>query len=124
MRTAERRERTHDAGRAAELLALLFLAAKGYRILARRYIVKGGELDLVVRRGAVVAFVEVKARPSRDLAADAITPAKHRRIERAAAVWLTRNPWALALTLRGDAFLVTPRAWPRHVTDAFELRVG
>lgn len=123
-RARDRRRRTHDAGQAAELLALLLLCLKGYRILARRFTVDGGEIDLVARRGAVVAFVEVKARPTFTAASDALTARKQRRIEKAAAVWLARHPWATRMTLRGDAILVLPRSWPRHIPAAFELRIG
>ena len=49
-----------------------------------------------MRRGATIAFVEVKARDDLDAAAAAITEAKRRRIGRAARVWLARNPWAAA----------------------------
>ena len=120
----ERRRRTYESGHRAEWLALLWLSAKGYRILARRYAVHGGEIDIVARRGRVVAFVEVKARPTREEGLLAITCMKRQRIERAAAVWLARNPWAAARTLRGDALLLSRGSWPRHVPGAFELRIG
>lgn len=123
-RSAGQRQRTHDAGHRAEWIALVWLIARGYRILARRYGVQGGEIDIVVRRGEVVAFVEVKTRPTLDAALLSITEVKRRRIERAAAVWLTRNPWAMSLVFRGDAVLVAPRRMPRHVEDAFALRIG
>lgn len=108
-------------GRRAEWAATLLLSAKGYRVLARNFTVRGGEIDLVVRRGSTVAFVEVKARPTLDEALGAITEAKRRRIGRAARVWLARNPWAAALTLRGDGVFLAPRRLPRHVVDAFAL---
>jgi putative endonuclease len=53
-------------GRGAETLACWYLRLKGWRILARRARVPGGEVDIVARRGRIVAFVEVKARPTRD----------------------------------------------------------
>ena len=121
---AERRAKTYRAGHRAEWVAMLWLIAKGYRLLARRYGVRGGEIDIVARRGQVVAFVEVKARPTRVEALDALTEHKRRRVERAAAVWLARNPWAVAFTLRGDAVLIAPRRWPKQVEGAFELRIG
>lgn len=123
-RARDRRRRTHDAGQAAELLALILLTLKGYRVLARRFAVNGGEIDLVARRGNVVAFVEVKARPTVTAASEALSPRKQRRIEKAAAVWLARHPWAMRMTLRGDAILVLPRTWPRHIPAAFALRIG
>lgn len=116
-----RRRRTLLAGHRAERIALLLLAAKGYRLLARRYAVRGGEIDLVLRRGATVIFVEVKTRPRLEEAMTAVTPAQCRRIRLAAGVWLARNPWALPLTQRGDIVAIAPWRWPRHVPDAYEL---
>ncbi len=96
-RPAKARRRAHLFGLRAESIAALLLRLKGYHVLARRFAAAGGEIDLVVRRGATIAFVEVKARDDLDAAADAITEAKRRRIGRAARVWLARNPWAAAL---------------------------
>lgn len=110
-------------GRRAEWTALLLLIAKGYRPLARNYVVSGGEIDLVMRRGDTIVFVEVKARPAVETAATMLSPQKRRRIECAARVWLARHPRAAALTLRGDGVFVAPRRWPRHIENAFELRL-
>lgn len=94
---------------------------KGYRILARRYSAAGGEIDIVARRGDVIAFVEVKARPGLEEAAVAISEGKRRRMSQAARAWLTRNPWAVRATLRGDAVFVAPRRLPRHLPAAYML---
>ena len=95
------------------------VALKGYSVIARRYAVSGGEIDLIARRGGSIAFVEVKARAELDDAAAAISAIKRRRIARAARVWLSRNPWAVGLTLRGDAVFVAPRRLPRHAPSAY-----
>jgi putative endonuclease len=121
---AARRRAGHDFGRRAETLAALWLRAKFYRILARRYRVQGGEIDIIARRGDVIAFVEVKARENIDDAMIAITPQKQRRVSVAAARWLTVNPWAVNLTLRADAIFVAPRRLPLHVENVMELRIG
>ena len=113
-RAAERR------GRLAELAAVLLLTLKGYRVLARRVRTPVGEIDLIARRGRVLAFVEVKARSAEDAAAEAVTPGQRRRIARAAAWWLARRPAFGDHVLRFDAVLVAPRRLPRHVTGAFE----
>ena len=119
----EGRRGANAFGRRAEWIATLVLLAKGYRPLARNYVVRGGEIDLIARRGSTVVFVEVKARPGLDAAVTAISATKRARIERAARVWLARNPWAAAHVLRGDGIFVVPWRWPRHIANAFELRL-
>ncbi|RVU19024.1 YraN family protein [Methylobacterium oryzihabitans] len=118
-----RRRATFLRGHRAETLALLALLLKGYRPLARRFAAAGGEIDLVVRRGDVIAFVEVKARPTLDEALAAIDAAKRRRFSRAALAWITRHPASVGLTLRADAVFVAPGRWPRHVVSAFEIEI-
>ncbi|WOJ89796.1 YraN family protein [Methylocapsa polymorpha] len=124
MRTARDRRRAHWRGILAEQLAALVLRAFGYRILACRYRVNGGEIDIVARRGDAVAFVEVKARPTLDEAKTAIDLTKRRRMSRAAKIWLSANPWAAPLTLRGDAVYLAPWRWPRHAIAAVDLDLG
>ena len=108
-------------GHKAEWLAAAFLMAKGYRILARRYGGKGGEIDLIAKRGATIAFVEVKARSDLDMALQAITPEKQRLMARCVRNWLAQNPWANQHFLRADAVFLAPWRWPRHIMSIFEL---
>ncbi len=119
----KRKRGAHVFGLRAESVAALLLRLKGFTIVERRYSVSGGEIDLIARRGDVVAFVEVKARADIEAAAFAISPTKRRRIARAARVWLSRNGWANRLTLRGDAVFVAPRRLPRHAPDAYRLEI-
>jgi len=108
-------------GRRAEWLAILWLTAKGYRLLERRFGGKGGEIDLVMKRGRTIAFVEVKARGALEDALGAITPQKRRLVEARIRQWLAQNPWAMEHHLRADAVFLAPRRWPRHVPAVFEL---
>jgi putative endonuclease len=119
----ERRREAHVYGLRAESIAALLLRLKGYTILTRRFVVSGGEIDLVARRRGSIAFVEVKARADLEVAAIAISATKLRRIRRAARVWLMRNPWAAGLTLRGDAVFVAHGRLPRHQPDAYRLEI-
>jgi putative endonuclease len=116
-----RRRSAHLFGLKAESIAALMLRCKGYTILARRFMVSGGEIDLIARRGGSIAFVEVKARADLEAAVISISAMKRRRIARAARVWLARNPWAAGLTLRGDAIFVAPKRLPRHTPSAYSL---
>jgi putative endonuclease len=108
------------AGARGEGAAVLFLRLKGYRILARNYLVKGGEIDIIAQKGETLAFVEVKWRAALDDAFLAIDAAKRRRIVRAARVFISRRG-VDGLTLRGDAIYLAPWRWPHHVAGGFEL---
>ena len=119
----KRRRGAHALGLKAESIAALLLLFKGYSILARRFAVSGGEIDLIARRGRSIAFVEVKARGDLDSAVTSISAAKQRRIALAARVWLARNPWAAGLTLRGDAIFIAPGRLPRHAPSAYSLEI-
>jgi putative endonuclease len=116
------RHGAYRRGHRGEWLAALALMLKGYRIVARRYRTRLGEIDLIARRGDLVLIVEVKARPTLDEAMDAVGGMSERRIEAAADLWLMRQPDQGQLSLRFDMVAVLPRRWPVHVEDAFQGR--
>jgi putative endonuclease len=107
-------------GRRAEALCRLALWLKGYRILGRGVRTPLGEIDILARRGDVLAVVEVKARPTRAAAADGPHPAQRARLARAAAVIIAARPDWAGLTLRFDLMIVTPGRWPLHLAGAWE----
>jgi putative endonuclease len=79
-----------------------------YRILGANVWIGGYELDLVVRRGRRVAFVEVKSK-SGDRFGDPfemVGPEKQRRIRRAAEAWLAANPELVELELSFEVVAV------------------
>ncbi len=80
-----------------------------------------GEIDLIARRGRLLALVEVKARPSLEQGGAAIRPRHRARIARAAEVFLQRHPQLAGLDLRFDVVLIAPRRWPRHLANAWHL---
>jgi putative endonuclease len=115
------RRRAERRGRFAEALCLWHLRLRGWRILARDYRVPVGEIDIVARRGGVLAAIEVKARGSFVDAAEAISPRQRRRVARAFEHFLAGRPNLAALTLRFDVMLVAPRRLPRHLANAWDL---
>jgi putative endonuclease len=121
VRRSQAQDGAGRTGRIAEGLAAAYLILKGYRILARRFGGKGGEIDLIARRGRRVIFVEVKARASMEVAAQAVSPRKAALVSRRVAQWLARNPWANGHDLRADAVFIAPWRWPRHVAQVFEI---
>ncbi len=118
------RRAAYAYGLRAETVATLWLRARLYKILARNFRAHGGEIDIVARRGRTIVFVEVKARGALDDAIIAITPQKQRRFSLAAGRWVAANPWAMSYTLRADAIFLAPGRLPRHLENAFELRIG
>jgi putative endonuclease len=114
-----RRRRAYRSGHSGEILAALRLMLSGYRILARRYRTRMGEIDLVARRGKWLAFVEVKRRANLAAGLEAVTPAARMRIRRSAELFLRRHPALSELSLRFDIIVITPWSWPRHVIDAW-----
>ncbi len=96
--------------------------AKGYRILARRYRTRLGEIDLIARRGDLVLIVEVKARRTLVEAMEAVAWQSERRSEGAADLWLARQPDYGRLSVRFDMVAVLPWRWPAHVENIFQGR--
>jgi putative endonuclease len=107
-------------GLSAESRCAAWLLAKGYRILARRFRSRAGEIDIIARRRGVTAFVEVKARATLDEAAYAVTPIQQHRIIAAAEAWLATHPQYANDELRFDAMLIAPGRLPRHLVAAFD----
>ena len=79
-----------ERGRQAEDDALAYLLLQGLVLLQRNYLCRGGELDLIMRDGAGIVFVEVRLRSGTAFggALASITPAKQRRMVVAAQTWL------------------------------------
>ena len=117
-RTARRR-RAVRFGHWAESAAALWLRLKGYRVLARQVRTPAGEIDLVARRGNVVAFCEVKARRRGEGFAMALSPRQMRRIARAAEAFLAKRPDLAGCEARFDVLWVAPMRLPRHLPAAW-----
>ena len=78
-------------GIAAEEIAARAYEARGGTIMARRWKVREGEIDLVVDLGGVLVFVEVKFRKSIAAALEAVSPAQQARISACATHYLAKH---------------------------------
>ncbi|MFL6830103.1 MAG: YraN family protein [Sphingomicrobium sp.] len=112
------RREAEKRGRGAETLACWYLRLHGWRILARRARVHGGEVDIVARRGRTLAFVEVKARADEAAAALALDEWRLRRVV-TAAERLAPRYCREGDDIRIDALLIVPRRWPRHLANVW-----
>jgi putative endonuclease len=117
---AHDRRKSEKAGRAAERLALWYLRLKGWRLLAERYKCSSGEVDLIMRRGEVTAFIEVKARGTIHGAIESVSPRQAKRISSAARHFLAQDRKAALQICRFDIVAMSPYHWPRHIPNAFD----
>lgn len=91
---------------------------RGWRILAQRARVPGGEVDLIARRGRTLAFVEVKQRRTVDAAAWALDEYRLRRVA-VAAERLAPRYARDGDDIRIDALFIVPGKLPRHLTNVW-----
>ena len=118
-RPVGRRERAQRRGKLAELFCRWHLRLRGWRIVAADWRCPSGEIDILARRGGVLAIIEFKSREDVASAALAVLPRQRRRIARAASAFLLTRPDLAELTLRFDVMLVAGLRPPRHLPDAW-----
>ena len=106
-------------GAQAEARAARYYRLRGYRILGRNVWVGGYELDLVVRRGRRLVFVEVKEKLGDRFGdpLEMVGPEKQRRLRQAAEAWLAAHPDDERLVASFDVVAVRGRELER-VADA------
>jgi len=106
-------------GIVAEYIALGFLMLKGYWPLAWRFKTPVGEIDLIMRRGKTLAFVEVKARRTTGDAAAAVHAKNQSRVVRASHYFLMQHVHYQGLQVRFDVCLIPWYKLPHHHPHAF-----
>ncbi len=115
-----KRTAAYDFGVDAERNVALFLVSGGYEILGRRVRMRAGEVDIVAKRGDIVAFVEVKARRRGWDGLISVDERKQRRLSRAADEWLSRNESFANCSIRFDIALVWRSSEIEYLANAFD----
>jgi putative endonuclease len=117
-RNTDARRTAEAVGRRGERLAAWWLRLKGWSILDRRVRTPAGEVDLVAKRGGLIAFVEVKTRAT---AAELDFAIDERRLARvaAAAEYLMPRYATAGEDIRVDVILLAPGTRPRHIENAW-----
>ena len=108
------------SGRRAEVWAAAWLMAKGYRILGFRLKTAQAEIDLVAKRGRILAVVEVKSRLSLEIALETVTFDQRDRLRLAGAQLAANRPGLAACAVRVDLLALAPGKLPRHIPDAWK----
>lgn len=106
-------------GLLAEMVALVWLSLKGYRIVRWRYKQKMGEIDLLISKGKTLAVVEVKARPTIDLAVSAMYPRAWQRHRHAVLRFVQQHPYYQQHAIRFDLVALAPYTFPNHLRDVW-----
>ena len=117
--SAPARARAYRFGLRAETVCVWWLRARGYRVLARRFNARVGEIDIVARRGQLLVMVEVKARRGGDISLAVPTPRQPQRIARAAEAFVARSPRHAGCDMRFDLMITRPWRLPHHLCDAW-----
>ncbi len=112
-------QRAYLAGKAAEDAAARAYEDRGYQVVARRWRGPGGEIDLILRKAALVVFAEVKHSTTFAAAAARITPAQMQRIQISAAHFLEGEPQGQLTEARLDAVLVDGEGAVEILENAF-----
>ena len=114
-----RRQLAEKSGRDGEARAAFWLKAKGWQILDTRVKTPAGEIDLVAKRGSVVAFIEVKWRRKKEELDFAVDEYRLRRV--AAATEAVAHRYATGgEDIRVDVILLAPGTMPRHIVNAWQ----
>lgn len=112
------RQAAEASGRRGERIAAWWLRLKGWRVLDRRVRTPAGEVDLVARRGSLIAFVEVKMRKSAAELDFAIDARRLARVAAAAELLMPRYAGP-GDDIRVDVILLAPGTKPRHIENAW-----
>ncbi len=112
------RKAAEARGRRGERLAAWYLRLKGWRILDTRVRTPAGEVDLVAKRGALIAFVEVKVRATAAELDFAIDERRLARVAAAAEILMPRYA-TQGEDIRIDVVLIAPGTRPRHIEHAW-----
>ena len=108
------------SGRRSEAWAAAWLMAKGYRILGFRLKTPQAEIDLLAKKGEVLAVVEVKSRTTIETALEAVTFDQRERLRRAGTTLAARRPALAGCAVRLDLLALAPGRLPRHIPDAWK----
>jgi putative endonuclease len=116
----QRARQQHEwRGRVAEIIAIWWLRLHGYQIEGHRIKTPAGEIDLVAIRHKVMVFVEVKLRPTHDMALYSVSRRQQQRIVRAAHAYVASKSPRSPIDMRFDVVTLSPWSCPRHIIDAW-----
>lgn len=116
-----KKRKAYSFGTMAEIISIIYLMLKGYRVLTRRFKTPVGEVDIVAKQKKTLVMVEVKARKNKETE-EVITSRQMDRIMNAAALFIAKKPEFATFPVRMDLIIIHPWKLPRHIKNAWERR--
>ncbi len=104
-------------GYLGELISVIFLMLKGFKILHWRYKTKFGEIDIIAKKKNLICFIEVKSRKSEEKCFDAITQKQLKRIQQASFIFLEKKHFLSDYLTRYDVMLISDWYNPIHIKN-------
>ncbi len=114
------KKQTYQFGELTELMAAQFLEKKKYKIIAKRYKTKLGEIDIIAQTSQTLVFVEVKARKNQELLETILRQHQINRIRMAAQIFVAQNLQFQNYDIRFDFILFEKDLEPQHFEAFFE----
>jgi putative endonuclease len=120
------RDGRNATGRAGEAAALEYLTRKGYQLIARNYRCRLGEVDLIMRQGEKLAFIEVRSRRGESFGTpqESVRPEKVARIQRIAQYFLSyelKGSWSGPVNLEVVAVRFDPGGGLKRIEHIVDL---
>jgi putative endonuclease len=113
-------KQTYQYGFNAESKAISYLENKGYKIIARRYKTKVGEIDIIARIKQTLVLIEVKARQNSELIEVILRKNQINRIRNATKIFIAKNQQYQNYNIRFDFILFESSLQPQHFEAFFE----
>ncbi len=113
-----RKIKSYKFGIVGEFIAIVFLVIKGYKIIARRYKTKVGEIDIIASKKDLLIMIEVKSRKYYDEVEEVLSLNQRKRIKNAANFFIQKNYKKFCNhSVRFDLIIVKPFCIPKHFID-------
>lgn len=119
MKKTLKHKKAYNFGIFAEKIVLLYLFLKGYKILFWRYKTYFGEIDIIAKKGKMLAIIEVKARKSKAQIDEILSPKQISRIKNAVEFFLVKKPEFRSYIIRFDFVFVGKFFTIKHYQNMF-----
>ena len=111
---------TRTIGERGEKIAADYLVQRGYRILAKNFRIKSGEIDLVTMHKGCVCFIEVKSRKTYATPQEAVSRLKQRKLTRLAQAYLQEYCGSIDVPCRFDVVAIEETVEGKIRLELFE----